>query len=281
MEAPVSFELARREPSPRMADLIAGMSGYRETAHGRFHQRETASLILPLIISLGTPFLVALGRDPEAADRQSSFAAGLYAGPVHIQSDGAAECVQVDFTPLGAYRFFGGAVVELAARMIDIDDVLGAEGRQLRERLAATGCWRGRFDLLENFIASRAKHNPSPEIAFAYGQLALAGGNARVSALADGIGWSRKHLVSRFRREIGLGPKSLARMMRFHKACRQARGGRSGGWAMIAAESGYADQAHLAREFAALAGEPPTAWARRMALADSRLTPFADGLESR
>lgn len=48
---------------------------------------------------------------------------------------------------------------------------------------------------------------------------------------------------------------------------------------MIAAESGYADQAHLAREFAALAGEPPTAWARRIALVDSRLTPFADGFE--
>ncbi len=279
MEAPVAFELARREPSPRMADLISGMSGYREMAHGRFCQRETASLIVPLIISLGTPFLIALGRDPEASDRQLSFAAGLYAGPVHIQSDGAAECVQVDFTPLGAYRFFGGAVVELAARMVDIDDVLGAEGQQLRERLAATRCWQRRFDLLENFIASRAKHHPSPEIAFAYGQLALAGGNAQVSALADGIGWSRKHFVSRFRREIGLGPKSLARMMRFRQACQQARSGRSRGWAMIAAESGYADQAHLAREFAALAGEPPTAWARRIALVDSRLTRFADGFE--
>ncbi len=41
---------------------------------------------------------------------------------------------------------------------------------------------------------------------------------------------------------------------------------------MIAAESGYADQAHLARESATLAGEPPTAWARRMALIDGRLT---------
>jgi AraC-like DNA-binding protein len=61
-------------------------------------------------------------------------------------------------------------------------------------------------------------------------------------------------------------------MMRFHRACGLARTGKSSGWADIAADSGFADQAHLVREFAALAGEPPTAWARRLALTDSRLT---------
>ena len=170
--APSAFELARRAPSQRTAGLISGMTGYRETARGRFSQRETASLVVPLIISFGTPFLIALGREPDAADRQPSFAAGLYAGPVLIESDGGAECVQVDFTPLGAYRFFGSAVVDLAARMVDMADVLGREGRQLRERLGATPGWQNRFDLVEDFVAGRANHLPSPEIEFAYRRLA-------------------------------------------------------------------------------------------------------------
>jgi hypothetical protein len=127
--APVAFELARRMPSQRMAALISGMTGYREMVRGRFCQRESTPLVVPLIISLGTPFLIALGREPDAADQQRSFAAGLHVGTVYIQSDGGAECVQVDFTPLGAYRFFGGAVVDLAARMIEIGDVLGRRAR--------------------------------------------------------------------------------------------------------------------------------------------------------
>ena len=45
----------------------------------------------------------------------------------------------------------------------------------------------------------------------------------------------------------------------------------------VAAESGFADQAHLVREFVALAGEPSTAWARRLTLTDSRLTRPQDG----
>jgi hypothetical protein len=73
LTAPSVFELARRAPSQRTAGLISGMTGYRETARGRFSQRETASLVVPLIISFGTPFLIALGREPGAADRQPSF----------------------------------------------------------------------------------------------------------------------------------------------------------------------------------------------------------------
>ena len=280
LAAPISFDLARRAPSQRMAGLISGMTGYRETARGRFSQRETAPLVVPLIISFGTPFLIALGREPGAADRQTSFAAGLHAGPVYIESDGGAECVQVDFTPLGAYRFFGGTVVDLAARMVDIGDVLGREGRRLREQLGAISGWQRRFDLIEDFVTGRANHQPSPEIAFAWRRLARTAGGAGIADLAKEIGWSRKHLVDRFRSELGLAPKSVARIMRFHLACGLARRGEVKGWAGIAAESGYADQAHLAREFASLAGESPTVWARRLALIDNRLTRPLDALEA-
>jgi AraC-like DNA-binding protein len=280
LAAPFAFEMIRRAPSQRTAGLISGMTGYRETARGRFFQREAAGLVVPLIISFGTPFLIALGREPAAADRQPSFAAGLHAGPVFIESDGGAECMQVDFTPLGAYRFFGGTVVDLAARMVDIGDVLGREGRQLRERLGATDGWQNRFDLVEDFVAGRANHLPSPEIEYAYRRLARSTGGARIAALASEIGWSRKHLVDRFRSELGLAPKPIARMMRFHHASRLARGGACSGWAGIAAESGYADQAHLVREFSTLAGETPTAWARRLALIDSRLLRPLDGLDA-
>jgi AraC-like DNA-binding protein len=270
-EAPHPFEMIRRPPSQRTAGLISGMSGYRETASGRVSMRETAGLVVPLIISFGTPFLIALGREPGASDKQPSFAAGLYAGPVYIESDGGAECVQVDFTPIGAYRFFGGAVVDLVAHMVDISDVLGRDGRDLRERLGATPRWQDRFDLIEDFIAGRTLLSPSPEIGFAWRRLAHSAGKARIETLARDLGWSRKHLVNRFRSELGLAPKPVARMLRFQEACRLARTHASGGWAGIAAESGYADQAHLAREFSDLAGESPTAWARRVTRIDARL----------
>ena len=180
--------------------------------------------------------------------------------------------MQVDFTPLGAYRFFGGAVVDLAARMVDMSDVLGREGRRLRERMGATAGWQHRFDLLEDFIAGRAYHLPSPEIAFAYRRLALSRGGARIAALAQ-----RNRLEPQASgRPLSIRTRPGAEIDRAHDALPSGLPAgaqrNSSGWAGIAAESGYADQAHLVREFGELAGETPTAWARRLALIDSRLT---------
>ena len=122
---------------------------------------------------------------------------------------------------------------------------------------------------MEIFVLARDRYRPSAELAHAYGRLARSAGGERVSALADAVGWSRKHLAARFHAELGVGPKTIARVMRFERACRLARS--AGGWAAVAAESGYADQAHLTREFATLAGESPRAWGRRAALTDPRL----------
>lgn len=264
MTGPPAFEMVRHRPSPPLDTFVRDICGYREISECLIRQREAANLVVPLIISFGAPFRIALGREPGAGDRQPSFAAGLYAGPVHIESDGGAECIQVDFTPLGAYRLLGAAVADLSGRMVDIVDVLGPQGHYLRDRLGETVSWQARIELVEQFVAARAIHRPSPEIAFAYRHLKRSGGQARISDLSREIGWSRKHFAHRFAAEIGLGPKAVARMIRFHHACRLALAG-SAGWARIAADAGYSDQAHLVREFGELAGETPSAWVRRIA----------------
>jgi transcriptional regulator GlxA family with amidase domain len=77
----------------------------------------------------------------------------------------------------------------------------------------------------------------------------------RVDALAEALGRSRRHLAKRFAEEVGASPKVAARLIRFEAA--RARLG-SVPLARLAAEHGYSDQAHLAREFSALGGAPPT-----------------------
>jgi AraC-like DNA-binding protein len=67
-----------------------------------------------------------------------------------------------------------------------------------------------------------------------------------------------------FRRTFGMPPKTFARVLRFDAAVRRLRSGRVTGWADLAASCGYADQAHLAREFRALSGSPPSEFAMRL-----------------
>jgi AraC-like DNA-binding protein len=254
------FEMRRRLPDPALDGIVSDICGYRETAAGHFRNVEYASLTVPLVFSFAEPFAIGLGKAPDDNDRFASFAAGLYAGPVVIESFGGACCVQVNFTPLGARRFFGLPMSELTDRMVGIDDVLGFEGIALRERLGNAPDWPARFDLAETFVAERLRHaaDTSPEIAWAYDRIITSGGRTRIASIAERLGWSRKHLAASFSNAIGIGPKTLSRIVRFNRALGLSRQDQSD-WADIAADCGYADQAHLVREFRDLAGETPTA----------------------
>ncbi|MBR0716581.1 AraC family transcriptional regulator [Bradyrhizobium liaoningense] len=277
MDASVAPDVISRPVSPRLAHLVSSISFYRERGLGLTAFRHAAPLALPLLVNLGSPFRIALGRRPDDADAQPSFVAGLFPGPVLIESDGRAACVQVDFTPLGAYRFYGGAVPDLTARMVGLGDVLGQDGRCLSEMVAEAEGWQRRFEIVENFVLRRAVHEPSPAIAAALDRLWRSAGTVRIGEIAADIGWSRKHLARRFHYEIGVAPKTLAQMLRFHRACALARTSAAGGWAAIAVEAGYADQAHLVRDFRVFSGETPTAWAARLEGTDPRLTREAGG----
>jgi len=254
------FEMRRRLPDPALDGIVSDICGYRETAAGYFRNVEYASLTVPLVISFAEPFAIGLGKAPGDNDRFASFAAGLFAGPVMIESFGTACCVQINFTPLGARRFFRLPMSELTDSMVVLDDVLGAEGMALREQLGNAPGWAARFDLAEAFVTARlANAAETPlEIAWAYDRIIASGGRARISAIAEKLGWSRKHLAGSFSNAIGIGPKTLSRIVRFNRTLGLSRQ-QTADWADIAADCGYADQAHLVREFRDLAGETPTA----------------------
>ena len=76
--------------------------------------------------------------------------------------------------------------------------------------------------------------------------------------LADEVGWSHKHLISRFKQQVGLSPKTAARLVRFDRVLRSIEQPGAPGWERVAAEAGYADQAHLVREFRTFTGRTPT-----------------------
>jgi AraC-like DNA-binding protein len=256
------YVLLRHTVPQALAGLVARISGYRETVRRPIRMTETASLIVPIIISLGEPFEIALNREPGNDDRLGSFTAGLTTGPVRVRSHGAAHCLQIDLTPLGAYRFFGRPMHELTERMVQLDDLEDRTIAGLRERLGAERSWRRRFALAEAAMLPRLAPGggPSGPVAWAYRRIVETGGAARIGTIAERLEWSRKHLAARFHDEVGLPPKTIARIARFNRAEAMAVAGDGDGWADIAAACGYADQAHLVREFTALAGATPGAW---------------------
>jgi AraC-like DNA-binding protein len=89
--------------------------------------------------------------------------------------------------------------------------------------------------------------------------IARSRGQVEIRALAADAGVSKRYLERMFQERVGIGPKAFARIVRFQRVLNTT----GANWAAVAAEAGYFDQAHLARDFKAFTGESPAAWARR------------------
>ena len=82
---------------------------------------------------------------------------------------------------------------------------------------------------------------------------------SRVDELANALGISGRQLRRRFHQAVGYGPKTLDRVLRFRRLVGQAQAISDGDQdlARLAAELGYADQAHMTRDSVRLTGMPP------------------------
>jgi transcriptional regulator GlxA family with amidase domain len=95
-------------------------------------------------------------------------------------------------------------------------------------------------------------------------QIAASGGRMPVDELAVKTGYTRKHLASLFKRQVGLSPKALARVHRFRGALSLLdRANGQVPWAALAEQCGFYDQSHLINEFRRFTGFSPVELARR------------------
>lgn len=87
-------------------------------------------------------------------------------------------------------------------------------------------------------------------------------GSPPLTSLYDRLGLRERTVQRLFDRFVGLTPKQTATVLRQRRVTRVLRAG-EGDLAELASDLGYADQAHLTREFRELAGDPPTTWLRK------------------
>jgi AraC-like DNA-binding protein len=192
--------------------------------------------------------------------RPPAFVMGAHGTYSVMEGDCAPSYLEVWLAPLGAYRLLGLPMTEISGQTVDLTDLFGAAGRRVAEQLREAATWRERFALLDKLLLQRLDlgPRPSPEVARAWQRLVATAGSLPIGRIADEVGWSHKHLITRFRQQVALTPKTAARLIRFDQVSRRLDGQRTIDWGEVAADTGYADQAHLIRDFRQFTGTTPT-----------------------
>jgi AraC-like DNA-binding protein len=162
------------------------------------------------------------------------------------------------FWPGAASPLLGGPADELVDQLVPFDDVRN-EASDLSVQLADAPRPDAALRVLQLDLLRRQARMPPPDslVAEAVRQL-MPWRPTGIGLLTEDLAISESQLRRRFLAEVGIGPKTLQRTLRFQGYLALAQATRPGSLvADLAAEVGYADQAHLSRECVRLTGLTP------------------------
>ncbi|WP_394000208.1 helix-turn-helix domain-containing protein [Luteimonas sp. WGS1318] len=172
---------------------------------------------------------------------------------------GGQHAVLVRLQPGTYERALGVSAGELTGRMVPLEDLWSrTHAHALQEQLASAPDTEAACTLLKTAISAHAARTtsaraPSPLLQAALDLLQV----ASVTRTAQALDISERQLRRILHDAVGIGPKTVSRLVRFQQAVRAAQSARAINWSNIAVDAGYYDQAHLIAEFRAIADSTP------------------------
>jgi len=132
---------------------------------------------------------------------------------------------------------------------------------RLTEQLRRSTDPSTRLDIIEEFLTTKLPivQGIHPAIAHALDRLPTDSALAEIVAETS---LSHRYFIKLFESTTGLTPKRYRRLIRFNRVLQARRDKPEWGWADIAADSGFVDQAHLNREFRQISGTTPTRYSK-------------------
>lgn len=179
--------------------------------------------------------------------------------------EGRGRVVGAGFRPGGFRPFLGGPVSAITDRFTPVEEIFGAGARAVADEIIAAPGADEAVARLEGFLRARTPDRVDPtiaEVTAIMDRIAADPGLLRVDELAAALGIGMRRLQRIFAEYVGVGPKWVIRRYRMQEAADRAEAGTGVDWAALSAELGYADQAHLVRDFSRVIGISPAQYAR-------------------
>ncbi len=207
---PARTPLSWAHPHPLLRRRRVVVAPHRGYGGGPSGTRHDGALVLPASTAVPLVFTIC-----DSAHRPAAFAHGAHAEHSALPGPCAPLYLEVWLAPLAAARTLGVPMHHLRDGTVDLAELAGAAGATVRERVRETPDWAGRFALIDEFLLSRWDRGPDvpAEVREAWEHLVASGGTVSVAEVARCVGWSHKHLITRFNEWIGVPPKKAARIL--------------------------------------------------------------------
>ena len=259
------MEIEKSRPDERLAPYVRHYVSRRARLNG-----DPVRIALPARTQVILEFYFAAPHLVEIVASRSRERApvAVVVGPqtfrrVDLLLSGVVDVFTVQFTPTGLHALFGIPLHHTVDTAVPAEDLIGTGMiRRLHDRLAAAPGHAARAALCDATLLAHRDLRGSTARSSIAGRAVAAiehgRGTASIADLSAAAGLSPRQLRRVFETEVGMAPKLYARIVRLDAALAARRASPGRPWTDIAHDLGWFDQAHLDKDFRALAGSTPT-----------------------
>lgn len=193
------------------------------------------------------------------------WASGVRTEPITIPSGRDSSMMIIAFKRGMAYPFFPFPMSEVSDCVVDADLIWGDDFALLREQISEHKRSPRKFEIVENYLTEThlSRMTVNPCVDYAVREIVERPDSTSMTKLSGKIGYSQKHFISMFSRQVGITPKSYLKIMRFQRTIGRIETAGELDWREVALDCGFFDQAHFINDFRAFSGFTPEDYARR------------------
>ncbi|MEO8727657.1 MAG: helix-turn-helix transcriptional regulator [Acidobacteriaceae bacterium] len=254
------------KPGPPLAHLVDLIWCYEGYASDHKLERILPSGEMEIVINLSQDETRLYDRNDLTRVRTQRGAILMGTQTEHLVIDTAetANTIGVHFKPGCAFAFCPLPADELQGLHVTLEELWGAGGALVRDRVLAASTVEAKFKVLESVLLEQAKKmERHPAVEFAVRVLSsaspeLASPAMYLTDVVRRVGYSQRHFNALFESEVGLSPKKFSRVQRFQQVVWSVHQKNEVNWVDLALGCGYYDQAHFIHDFKAFSGMTPT-----------------------
>ncbi len=224
----------------------------------------TKSKILPngvieLILNFGNK-QKTLNKDTFTTRKyfKNFWVAGLQSKPIIIQSLTDTNLVGIRFLPGGAYPFFKFPITDITDKVIEAD-WMEKELQELRNKINDLSDHKKIIKIIEEYLWTKFDGSclTNESVMYVANKIFFSDTEISIRELVRKAGYSHKHFISLFKKQVGTSPKNLQRIMRLQKVIQLVKDKPDVKWLDILYQFTFHDAPHFAHDFKELTGMTP------------------------
>lgn len=250
-----------KPPLNQFIENIVYYSGYNPE-HGKDRLLPDGSIELVIDLMEGPQHVYDNDDYKKKTAYRKGWISGVKREYITIDSGQNSSMMVVRFHNCGAVPFLNFPLNEISDKVTEMADIWGGQFDSIRNEIMDGHTPEKRIATLEKCLLriGKPRFAINPCIEYAVQHIKNSTNGSTIKSLIEKIGYSHKHFVHLFEKNVGTTPKVFSRIVKFQQALQMLEKNQPIDWLQIAHDCGYYDQAHFINEFKRFSGINPSAY---------------------